>query len=82
MPLGSDGKYVRSLSPRTAPSTSATSPGLDLEGITKTVSSIKTWLKTGPSQADAMDAFQYEIDHSNRTSAVGSDGCLTEYLEK
>ena len=82
MPLGPDGKYVRSLAPKPKATAAPEPQGLDLEGITKTVSSIKKWLKTEPSQSDAMEAFQYELDNSNRSSAVGSEGCLTEYLEK
>lgn len=83
MPLGPAGRYVRATAKKkAAPAPAPEAQGLDLEGITKTVSSIKKWLKTEPSQSDAMEVFQYELDHSNRTSAVGPEGCLTEYLEK
>ena len=75
------GKYIRGGA--TPPALSSVTPdALDAEGITKTVSSIKKWLKTQPSQEDAMDVFQFELDHSNRSSAVGPEGCITEYLEQ
>ena len=88
MPLV-NGRYVRASAvkkptpkPTPAPAPALVPEGLDLEEITKTISSIKSWLKTKPSQEDAMDVFQYEIDHSNRSGAIGDEGCLTEYLEK
>lgn len=79
------GKYVRASAVKKSkpkPAPALVPEGLDLEAITKTISSIKSWLKTEPSQEDAMDVFQYEIDHSNRSGAIGDEGCLTEYLEK
>lgn len=87
MPLGPDGRYVKASdvkkpAPKPTPTPAPAPEGLDLEAITKTISSIRSWLKTEPSQEDAMDVFQYEIDHSNRSGAIGDEGCLTEYLEK
>jgi len=84
MPLV-NGRYVRASAvkkPAPKPVPAPALEGLDFEAITKTISSIKSWLKTKPSQEDAMDIFQYEIDHSNRSGATGDEGCLTEYLEK
>lgn len=86
MPLV-NGRYVRASAVKKPASKPTPAPapapeGLDLEKIAKTISSIKSWLKTEPSQEDAMDVFQYEIDHSNRSGAIGDEGCLTEYLEK
>ena len=75
------GKYVRARAGQDAPSP-APPKSVALEDITKTVSSIKKWLKTKPSKEEAMDVFQFELDHSNRSSAVGPEGCITEYLEK
>ncbi len=54
---------------------------LDLELITKTVSSIKSWLETDPTQEEAQQVFDYEVANSNRVSAVGEDGCLTTFLQ-
>ena len=54
---------------------------LDLELITKTVSSIRSWLKTAPTQEEAQQVFDYEVANSNRVSAVGEEGCLTTFLQ-
>lgn len=54
---------------------------LNLELITKTVSSIKSWLETNPTQEEAQQVFDYEVANSNRVSAVGEDGCLTTFLQ-
>lgn len=54
---------------------------LNLELITKTVSSIKSWLETDPTQEEAQQVFDYEVANSNRVSAVGEDGCLTTFLQ-
>ena len=57
------------------------SSDLDLEKITKTVSSIKAWLKTKPPLDDVSLVVEYEKSNADRSSTVGSSGCLTLYLE-
>ncbi len=59
----------------------APKPPLDLGLIAKTVSSIKSWLETGPTKEEAQQVFDYEVANSNRVSAVGEDGCLTTFLQ-
>jgi len=54
---------------------------LDFESITRTVSSIKSWLSSDPSAEAAQQVFDYESANSNRVSAVGEDGCLTQFLK-
>lgn len=60
----------------------SSAPPLDCAALLKTVSTLKKWLKTKPTQEDAMTVFQHEKDTLNRNSAVGTDGCLTEYLKQ
>jgi hypothetical protein len=86
MPLW-NGRYVQQLPTTSAPKEEASEApvepeDLDLAEITQTISAIKAWLKTTPSQEEAMEVFQYELDHLNRSGAVGPSGCLTTYLEK
>lgn len=59
----------------------APKPSLNLDLITKTVSSIKKWLGSDPSLEDAQKVFDYEVANSNRVSAVGEEGCLTLFLQ-
>lgn len=54
---------------------------LDPALITKTVSTIKKWLKTNPSVKEVQQVFDYEVTNSNRVSAVGKEGCLTLILQ-
>lgn len=54
---------------------------LDLETITRTVSSIKSWLSSDPALEDVQQVFDYEVANSNRVSAVGEEGCLTTFLQ-
>jgi len=85
MPPLFNGRYVQQLPTKSAPKKEAPaleSEDLDLAEITQTISAIKAWLKTTPSQEEAMEVFQYELDHLNRSGAVGPSGCLTTYLEK
>ena len=71
-----------SLSSTEADSTEDTpEPALDFESITRTVSSIKSWLSSDPSAEAAQQVFDYESANSNRVSAVGEDGCLTQFLK-
>lgn len=53
---------------------------LSAEKVTKTVASIRKWLKTGPAKKAVESVVAYEKAHENRVSAVGKDGCLTNYL--
>ena len=79
MPFTKEGHWVASL-PK-AP-VAEDPPGLDFAEITRTLSTIRSWLESSkPSQEQAMEVFQYELKNANRAGAVGDDGCLTEYLE-
>jgi len=59
----------------------APEPTLDLESITRTVSAIKSWLASSPTLEAARVVFEYEVEGSNRVSAVGEEGCLTLFLQ-
>lgn len=54
---------------------------LDFQKITRTVSSIKNWLKKKPTTENVIEVISYEKKHENRTSAIGEYGCLTNYLD-
>lgn len=74
------GNWVYTFWPQGTTADVLNAASLDFKQITRTVSSIKTWLKTSPTAEEAELVAEYERENDNRTSAVGESGCLTLYL--